>query len=130
MDLDGSGFLDSREWSYYQAARATRGGMYSFALGGKGDMTESSLRWHYAKAVPQLPSSLLYQGVLHTVDDAGVVTSFDPRTGRVQKQGRLEGVTDNFYASPVAGDGKIFDGQRIRESRCAETGREPRPSGR
>jgi outer membrane protein assembly factor BamB len=108
MDLDGNDYLDSREWAYYQAARATRGGMYSFALGGKGDMTERSLRWHYAKAVPQLPSSLLYQGVLHMVNDAGVVTSFEPETGKVIRQGRLAGATGNFYASPVAADGKIF----------------------
>jgi hypothetical protein len=108
MDLDRDGFLDSAEWSYYQAARATRGGLYSYRIGGKGDMTESSFRWHYAKAVPQLPSSLLYQGVLHTVDDAGVVTSFEPSSGGVLNQGRLQGVADNFFASPVAADGKIF----------------------
>ncbi|HEY7818151.1 MAG TPA: alpha/beta fold hydrolase, partial [Vicinamibacteria bacterium] len=108
MDLDRDGFLDSAEWSYYQAARATRGGLYSYTIGGKGDMTESSFRWHYGKAVPQLPSSLLYQGVLHTVDDAGVVTSFEPSSGRVLNQARLEGVADNFFASPVAADGKIF----------------------
>jgi len=108
MDLDGNHSLDSKEWAYYQAARATRGGMYSFALGGTGDMTERSFRWHYAKAVPQLPSSLLYRGVLHMVNDAGIVTSFEPGTGKVIQQGRLAGATGNFYASPVAADGKIF----------------------
>jgi pimeloyl-ACP methyl ester carboxylesterase len=108
MDLDGNDYLDSREWAYYQAARATRGGMYSFALGGAGDMTESNFRWHYGKAVPQLPSALLYQGVLHMVNDGGVVTSFEPETGKVIRQGRIAGAMDNFYASPVAADGKIF----------------------
>ncbi|MGH9336295.1 MAG: PQQ-binding-like beta-propeller repeat protein, partial [Vicinamibacteria bacterium] len=108
MDLDGNGFLDSREWAYYQAARATRGGMYSFALGGNGDMTEKSFRWHYAKAVPQLPSALLYRDVIHMVSDAGVVTSLEPETGKVIQQGRLPGVIGNFFASPVAADDKIF----------------------
>jgi outer membrane protein assembly factor BamB len=108
MDLDGNHHLDSREWAYYQAARATRGGMYSFALGGKGDMTEKSFRWHFGKAVPQLPSSILYRGVLHTVNDAGVLTSFEPETGKVLRQGRVEGAPGNYYASPVAADGKIF----------------------
>jgi hypothetical protein len=108
MDLDGNQYLDSGEWAYYQAARATRGGMYSFALGGKGDMTERSFRWHYAKAVPQLPSALLYRGVLHMVNDAGVVTSLEPETGNVIRQGRVEGAPGSYYASPVAADGKIF----------------------
>ncbi len=108
MDLNGDGSLDASEWAYYQAARATRGGMYSFKLGGRGDMTRDSFRWHYPKAVPQLPSSLLYKNVLHMVSDGGVVTSFEPASGEVIRQGRLKGATDRFYASPVAADDKIF----------------------
>jgi outer membrane protein assembly factor BamB len=108
MDLDGNGYLDAEEWSYYQEARATRGGMYGFRLGGRGDMTHASLRWHYGSAVPQLPSSLLYKRVLHMVSDKGIVTSFQPETGEVIQRGRLEGAIDNFYASPVAAEGKIF----------------------
>ena len=108
MDLDGDGYLDANEWAYYQAARATRGGMYSFKMGGRGDMTEANFRWHYPKSVPQLPSSLLYENVLHMVSDSGIVTSFEPATGKVIKQGRLAGAIDRFYASPVAADGKIY----------------------
>jgi outer membrane protein assembly factor BamB len=32
----------------------------------------------------------------------------DPDKGELLLQGRLEGPTDNFYSSPVAGDGKIY----------------------
>ena len=108
MDLDGSGFLDAEEWAYYQAAMATRGGMYGFRLGGRGDMTADNFRWHYGKSVPQLPSSLLYKGVLHMLSDTGIVTSFEPATGKVINQGRLKGAVDNFRAAPIAADGKIF----------------------
>ena len=108
MDLDGNGYLDATEWAYYQAARATPGGMYSFRLGGGGDMTEASRRWHYGRSVPQLPSSLLYKGVLHMINDQGIVTSFEPTTGKVLGQGRLKGAVDNFFAAPVAADNKIF----------------------
>jgi len=108
MDLNGDGYLDANEWAYYQSARATRGGMYSFRMGGRGDMTEENFRWHYPKSVPQLPSSLIHENVLHMVSDSGIVTSFEPSTGKVIKQGRLEGAIDRFYASPVAADGKIY----------------------
>lgn len=108
MDLDDNGYLDADEWAYYQAARATRGGMYCFRLGGRGDMTELSFRWHYPRAVPQLPSALLYANVLHVVNDSGIVTSFEPSTGKVIAQGRLKGANDKFYASPIAADDKIF----------------------
>ena len=109
MDLDGSGLLDAEEWAYYQAAMATRGGMYGFRLGGgRGDITEDNLRWHYGKSVPQLPSSLLFEGVLHMLSDTGIVTSFEPATGKVINQSRIKGAIDNYRAAPVAADGKIF----------------------
>lgn len=108
MDLDGDGFLDASEWAYYQSARKTKGGLWAYRLGGRGDMTEKSLLWHYNRAVPQLPSPLLYRNVLYMVNDGGIVTSLDPATGQSVTQRRLEGAMDNFYASPVAADGKIF----------------------
>jgi outer membrane protein assembly factor BamB len=32
----------------------------------------------------------------------------NPDTGELLKQGRLPGGSDTFYASPVAGDGKVY----------------------
>ena len=57
---------------------------------------------------PQLPSPLLYRNLLYTVHDGGVVTALDPGTGKVIGQKRLEAAADSYYASPVAGDGKIL----------------------
>jgi len=56
--------------------------------------------------VPQLPSPLLYQGTLYIVNDGGIATTLDPATGAVRAQGRLKGVIDNFWASPVAATGR------------------------
>jgi outer membrane protein assembly factor BamB len=71
-------------------------------------MTEKSVVWAYRRAVPQLPSPLVYRGVLYMVNDGGIVTSLNPKTGELIKQGRLKGAIDRYYASPVAADGKIF----------------------
>jgi outer membrane protein assembly factor BamB len=108
MDLNGDGFLDEREWEYYRAARASRGGLWAFRLGGRGDMTDTNMVWQYDKSIPQLPSPLLYKGTLYIVNDGGIATTLDPATGAVRAQGRLKGALDNFWASPVAGDGKVF----------------------
>jgi outer membrane protein assembly factor BamB len=107
-DLNGDKRLDEPEWRYYEAALASRNGILAIRAGGEGDMTEKSVAWAYHKRVPQLPSPLLYQGVLYMVNDGGVVTSLDPKTGEVRAQGRLRGAVDNYFASPVAADGKIF----------------------
>jgi outer membrane protein assembly factor BamB len=36
------------------------------------------------------------------------LTTLDAATGEMLRQGRVRGLSDNYYASPVAGDGKIF----------------------
>jgi len=58
--------------------------------------------------VPQVPSTLLYNNVLFMVNDSGILISFDPATGAVLKQGRLQGAIDKYFASPVGADGKVF----------------------
>ncbi len=108
VDLDSDGNLDENEWNYYQAAMASVNGILAIQPGGSGDMSKTNIRWQYHRAVPQLPSPLLYQGVLYMVNDGGIVTSFRPATGEVIAQGRLKGAIDKYYASPVAGDGKIY----------------------
>jgi outer membrane protein assembly factor BamB len=107
-DLDGDAHLNEAEWNYYEAALASRNGILGIRVGGEGDMTERNVVWTYDKRVPQLPSPLLYRGILYMVNDGGVVTTLDPSNGEVKAQGRLKGAVDNYYASPIAGDGKIY----------------------
>ncbi len=108
VDLAGDGELDGEDWNYLRAAMASLNGMLAIRMGGRGDMTDESLLWQYRRAVPQLPSPLLYKDVLYMVNDGGIVTSFVPETGKVIKRGRLREAVDNYYASPVAGDDKVY----------------------
>ena len=73
-----------------------------------GDVTASNLIWKYQRSIPQLPSAVLYEGVLYMVNDGGILTTLDPATGAVHKQARVRGEADSFFASPVAGDGKVY----------------------
>ena len=41
-------------------------------------------------------------------DAGGLVTMLNPETGALIQQGRLKVPSDRYYASPVAGDGKIY----------------------
>jgi outer membrane protein assembly factor BamB len=107
-DLDTNGSLTKDEWAYYRAALDSENGMLAIRLGGSGDMTDSAIRWKYQRSVPQLPSPLIYQGVLYMVNDNGIVTTLNPQTGDVLKQGRLTGAPGAVFASPVAADGHVF----------------------
>jgi outer membrane protein assembly factor BamB len=107
-DLNANGSLTKDEWAYYRAALDSENGMLAIRLGGSGDMTDKAIRWKYQRSVPQLPSPLLFQGVLYMVNDNGIVTTLNPDTGAVIKQGRLTGAPGPVFASPIAADGNIF----------------------
>ncbi len=107
-DLDVNGSLTKDEWAYYRAALDSENGMLAIKLGGSGDMSDTAIRWKYQRSVPQLPSPLLFGGVLYMVNDNGIVTTLNPDTGEMIKQGRLTGAPGPHFASPTAADGHIF----------------------
>jgi outer membrane protein assembly factor BamB len=107
-DLSANGAISKDEWAYYRAALDSENGMLAIRLGGSGDMTEKSVKWKYQRSVPQLPSPLVYRGVLYMVNDGGIVTTLKPETGELIKQGRLTGALGTYFASPIAADGHVF----------------------
>jgi outer membrane protein assembly factor BamB len=108
FDLDRNDKLDAREWDVFRSMLASENGLLAVTLGGRGDMTTSAIKWRYQRPVPQVPSTLLYKGVLFMVNDSGILISFDPATGAVLKQGRLKGAIDKYFASPVGADGHVW----------------------
>ncbi len=108
IDLNRDKTLDEREWENYRSSMAAENGLLAIHLGGEGDMTRGALRWKYTRPVPQVPSTLLYNGVLYMVNDSGILISFDPATGHVLKQARLKGAIDKYFASPVGADEKVY----------------------
>jgi outer membrane protein assembly factor BamB len=107
-DLDNDGFLGETDWKYLLARSTAKNGLYAIKLGGRGDLTATNVLWRYDKGLPNIPSPLFYSGVLYILREGGILTSLDPKTGAVLKQGRIEGAVDSYFASPVAADGKIF----------------------
>ena len=108
FDLDRDEKLNTKDWEVFRAMMASENGLLAIKMGGEGDQTANAIRWRYQKPVPQVPSTLLYQGVLYMINDSGILLSFDPATGNVLKQGRLHGAIDKYFSSPVAADDKVF----------------------
>ncbi len=108
IDRDGDGLIDAAEWKFYAALLAGDGGLFAVRIGGRGDITRRGLLWRYGKSVPEISSSLLYQGILYLIDDGGVAMAFQPSDGGLLKRKRLRGALGNYFASPVAADGKVF----------------------
>lgn len=112
FDLDRDGFLNERDWKAYQARRTVQNGVLAYRIDRqkemRGDLTESHFLWKYQRALPNTPSPLFYQDVVYLMKEGGILTSLDPKTGEVLKQGRLPGALGDYYSSPVGADGKVF----------------------
>ncbi|HKS11376.1 MAG TPA: PQQ-binding-like beta-propeller repeat protein [Pyrinomonadaceae bacterium] len=108
FDMNRNEKLDEKDWEVFRAMMASENGLLAIKMGGVGDQTATAIRWRYQKPVPQVPSTLLYKGVLYMINDSGILLSFDPATGNVLKQGRLHGAIDKYFSSPVAADDKVF----------------------
>jgi len=65
--------------------------------------------WRYDKSFTGvIPSPLLYDDVLYVVKNGGILTAFDPETGKVLRMERIPGAIGAYSSSPVAAEGKIF----------------------
>ena len=108
QDLDKDGLLDAKDWQYYRLRRTSSNAVMAVKLGGRGDVTATHVVWRYDKSLPDVPGVLLYRNVLYLVRNGGIVQTLDPATGKLLKMGRLAHALDEYYTSPVAGDGKVY----------------------
>ena len=108
IDLDQDTKLNKKEWERHANvfAQAQNVAM-AVKPGGEGDLTETNVQWLFRRSLPTVPSSVVYEDVMYMVKDSGVITSLDANDGRLLKQGRARG-RGNYYASLVAGDGKVY----------------------
>ena len=108
VDLNRDGFLDEREWNFFRNRRASRNSAIAVKLGGSGDVTDTHVLWRYEKSLPDVPSPLVYNDVVFLFRSGGIATTLHARTGRMIKQARLTGALEDYYASPVGVDGKVY----------------------
>ncbi len=108
LDLDGDEALGEKDWEYALSTGSANGGLFAIELGGKGDLGQK-IKWKVEdrRGLSDVTSPLLLDGTLFLVKEGGLVTSIDAGSGKVVKQERL-GEPDDYYASPVAGDGKVY----------------------
>jgi outer membrane protein assembly factor BamB len=73
--------------------------------GGRGDVTKTHVVWKESRGVPARPSLLLVDDLLYMINDAGVATCLEARTGKAVWQKRLPG---RYVASPVYAAGRMY----------------------
>jgi outer membrane protein assembly factor BamB len=108
LDANNDGAIDRAEYDFVRNSTTLGQGLTAVRLGGQGDLTSSNVAWNVKKSYPSIPSPLIYRSVMYLMKEGGIVTTLDPVSGKVLKQGRTPDALEDYYASPVAADGKIF----------------------
>jgi len=72
---------------------------------GTGDVTRTHIAWSLKRGAPLTPSPLVVGDELYLVNDGGIATCIDARSGAIAWQQRLGGT---YSASPVFADGRIY----------------------
>lgn len=72
---------------------------------GTGDVTKTHIAWSLKRGAPLTPSPLVVGDELYLVNDGGIASCIDAKSGAVIWQQRLGGT---YSASPVFADGRVY----------------------
>jgi outer membrane protein assembly factor BamB len=90
--------------------------------GGRGDVTATHVDWTAPNGGSYVPSLVHYDGLIYLTNEIGIVSCLDAATGERVWRHRLGAV---FFASPVAGDGKVYFVGETGETFVLKAGRTP-----
>ncbi|MDP6795089.1 MAG: PQQ-binding-like beta-propeller repeat protein [Verrucomicrobiota bacterium] len=82
-----------------------KGQLLAVDPGAKGEAADTHIKWRLKRSVSNKPSVLLIGGLLFMIDDGGIVSSVEAKSGEVVWSERVGG---NHSASPVTDGERIF----------------------
>lgn len=88
---------------------------------GSGVVTDTHVAWKHKRGVCRRPSPLLVGDLLFMVDDGGVATCLEAKTGQEVWRERLGG---NYSASPIYAEGRIYFFDQDGKSTVIEAARQ------
>jgi outer membrane protein assembly factor BamB len=105
--------------------------MFAVRPGSRGDLTlpkdkttSEAVPWSKTGRGPYMPTPLVYDGILYSVNNDGVFDAYDVKTGQEIYRQRLDPIGSGFSASPVAADGRIYLANEDGEMLVVAAGRE------
>jgi outer membrane protein assembly factor BamB len=79
--------------------------LFAIRPNGTGDVTDTHVVWKTTNSVPSKPSQLYVDGLLFMVDDQGIASCLDARTGKDFWRKRIGGA---YSASPLYAEGRVY----------------------
>lgn len=101
---NGDGIVTEEKWNQWNAHVQGPSGLVALDLN-----RPATPLWRYEKGFDSvIPSPIVYDGMVYSVRNGGILTAFDARTGEVTKSARIPGALGGFAASPVAGGKHLY----------------------
>ena len=88
---------------------------------GQGDITATNVVWRVDRGVPNKPSILLVGDLIYMINDVGIATAVEAKTGSIVWQSRVGGT---FSASPVHVAGRLYLFDEDGKATVLDAGRE------
>lgn len=82
-----------------------RGQLLAVRADGEGDATGTHVVWRLTRGVPNKPSLLLMGDLIYMINDAGIASAVEARTGEVVWTARVGG---NYSASPLGAGDRVY----------------------
>lgn len=83
----------------------SKGQLLAVKLGGAGVLPETQVVWREKKNVPNKPSMIAHEDLIFMVDDVGIASCLEAKTGTMLWRERVLG---SHSASPIVADGRIY----------------------
>lgn len=109
-DPNKDGKITRDEWKGIEEYLSqTKNSVLAVRPDGVGDVTETHVVWRHSKArgLPYVPTMICYGGQCVMIKDGGIVTAYDPVSGKELFMTRV-GTAGRYYSSPVAANGYIY----------------------
>jgi outer membrane protein assembly factor BamB len=101
-DPDRDGFITEPEWNAFRNR-----GVGDFGIT-KIDLREKTVLWRYKRGIPYVPSPVVYGDVVYSIRTGGILTGIDRNTGKLLKEGRWPEGGGDYFASPIAVEGRVY----------------------
>ena len=107
IDRNRDGFWSKEE--FIENMRVGRGKPLLIAVrpGGRGDITDTHIKWELNRSIPEIPSPLLYENIIYMVRNGGLLAAVDSANGKLLYRERLN-TPGQFSASPIGANGHVY----------------------
>ncbi len=121
MDKNRDGFWTHKEFTASFSHGSGKPMLIAIRPGGKGNITDSHVKWQLNRSIPEIPSPVFYKNRIYMVRSGGLLSAVNATSGKLLYSERLGG-SGQYSASPVIANGHLYLASEMGQLTVAKTG--------